>query len=356
MKSIHFGSALIDIITLVASEDIEQASFSNEAKSFLMLEAGRKLPARSITTHVGGGACNTAVSLARCGWEASVLAKVGQDHNAGGIRKHLADNKVGDRLVNSDEHLTGTGVMIASHDRNASIFVHRGANEQLVVDDLPEFSGQDLVYIAPLSSGSADCFPEIAQRAKKAGAITAANPGIRQLTSRLEPFLDAMTALDLLSINRAEADALVPAVFREARALRVPAPSEDSPALFQRGVNAAGLGLNLIAFMTALRQIGPNWVSITDGTDGAYLAGPDGVLWHPSLPAEVAGTAGAGDAFCSTLTGALAEGLEPARAMRHASLNAAAVVSKVDTTSGLLTADVLQQRAADLDVEAQQLT
>ena len=61
MKSLHFGSAMIDIITLVASENIEQATFTNGAQSFLMLEAGRKLPAQSITTHVGGGGCNTAV-------------------------------------------------------------------------------------------------------------------------------------------------------------------------------------------------------------------------------------------------------------------------------------------------------
>ena len=77
LRSLHFGSAMIDIITLVANEDIERATFQNEGTSFLMLETGRKLPAESITTHVGGGACNTAVSLARQGWDAAILAKVG---------------------------------------------------------------------------------------------------------------------------------------------------------------------------------------------------------------------------------------------------------------------------------------
>ena len=75
---------------------------------------------------------------------------------------------------------------------------------------------------------------------------------------------------------------------------------------------------------------------ITDGVQGAYLAGSEGVWWHPAVETEVAGTAGAGDAFCSTLVAALAEGLPPEVAMRQAAVSAASVVSQVDTTDGLL--------------------
>ncbi len=92
MKSLHAGSAMIDIICIVAAENIERMTFTNEGKSFLMVEAGRKVAAESITTHVGGGACNTAVSLARRGWQAAVLAKTGDDLNAGAVREHLEAN------------------------------------------------------------------------------------------------------------------------------------------------------------------------------------------------------------------------------------------------------------------------
>ena len=56
MRSLHFGSAMVDTIVLVANEDIERLTLTNEAVSFLMVETGRKLPAESITTHIGGGA------------------------------------------------------------------------------------------------------------------------------------------------------------------------------------------------------------------------------------------------------------------------------------------------------------
>jgi ribokinase len=342
MKSLHVGSAMIDIITLIASENIERATFTNDGKSFLMLEAGRKLVAEQITSHVGGGACNTAVSLARRGWDSGVLAKVGEDLNAAEIRKHLAENDVADRMVLSDRS-TGTAVMVASHDRNASIFVHRGANETLDCAEFPDglYDGLDLVYVTSLSNASADCFPVILQGAKAAGAMTAANPGIRQLTSRTAEFLAALAHVDLLSINTVEAEALVPAFAPRAEGPD-PVLPDGAPPLARRGLSFGGFEMGVIRFLRAVQAAGPSWVSLTDGTDGAYLATPEGVLWHPTVPADVAGTAGAGDAFCSTLTAALIEGKAAGAAMREAAINAASVVSHVDTTTGLLAPEALQ--------------
>jgi len=341
LKSIHFGSVTVDTIVLVDSYEIERLTLSNEGASFLLLETGRKVPTESITSHVGGGGCNTAVSLARRGWRTEVRAKVGRDLNADAVRDHLKANAVDARLVPCGKS-TGISVMIASHDRNASIFVHRGANETLRPDELSRFEGFDLVYVAPLSNASADCFPEIVAQAASVGAKIAVNPGIRQLTSRLSPFLRSLGRLELISINRVEAEALIPAIMKHVEPALDRNTPEDAPALARRGLRAGGLTYRPADFLAALRTLGPRWVCLTDGTDGAYLAGPDGVLWHPSLPVDVVGTAGAGDAFCSTLTAALMEGAAPEAAMRQASANAASVVSHVDTTGGLLPSDALR--------------
>jgi len=354
MKSLHLGSAMIDTIVLVASENIERATFTNDGKSFLMLEAGRKLEARSITTHVGGGACNTAVSLARRGWNAGVFAKVGSDLNAAEIRKHLGENNVTDRLLDCG-HATGVAVMVASHDRNASIFVHRGANETLTEAELPDCTGMDLVYVTSLSNDSAECYGPILRKAHAAGAMVASNPGIRQLTARTPAFLAALNYVDLISINRVEAEALVPAMAARAEGGEEPLP-DDPPPLLKRGLSFGGFDMGLIRFMRTLQSAGPRWVSITDGTDGAYLAGPDGVLWHPTIKAKVAGTAGAGDAFCSTLSAALAEGLDPETALRQASINAASVVSHLDTSTGLLTLEKLSAKSDHPEHRARRLS
>ncbi len=351
MKSLHVGSAMIDIICIVAAENIERMTFSNEGKSFLMVETGRKVAADSITSHVGGGACNTAVSLARRGWQAAVLAKTGDDLNAAAVRRHLEANGVGtERMITAAGLATGTAVMVASHDRNASIFVHRGANETLAPCDLPAevFAGVDLVYVAPLSSQSADCFPDLVARAKAGGAMVAANPGIRQLTSRTAPLLAALAHVDLLSINRVEAEALVPAFAARAGGVDPVAP-EAAPALLRRGLGFGGFEIGLLRFLAAVRGAGPRWVLVTDGIGGAYLASPEGVFWRPALPVTVQGTAGAGDSYTSTLAAALAEGAAPGEAMLQAAINAAAVVGALDTTSGLMTQEAMTARRGELD-------
>jgi ribokinase len=349
-RSLHLGSAMIDIICIVSAEHIERMTFANERTSFLMLETGRKVPADSITTHVGGGACNTATCLAHRGWESAVIARTGKDLNADAVQAHLAGHGVDATwLVAAAEAATGTAVMVASHDRNASIFVHRGANEGLRPDDLDPaaFAGRDLVYIAPLSSGSAACLGPAAAMGRRAGAMVAANPGIRQLTGRRAEVMAALAAVDLLSVNRVEAEALIPAVVAaEGAEAELPPIPDGAPPLLARGLTSGGVTVGLLRFLEALRRRGPRWVLLTDGTEGAWLAGPDGVVWHPSIPAEVAGTAGAGDSFTATLAAALAEGHVPEHALAEAAVNAAAVVSRIDTTSGLLDRAALDARMA----------
>jgi ribokinase len=212
----------------------------------------------------------------------------------------------------------------------------------------------DLVYVGPLSNQSADCFPAIVERAKGAGAMVAANPGIRQLTARAAGFMGAIAGLDLLNINRVEAEALVPVFAANAEGPDT-AAARDAPALVRRGLSFGGFEMGLVRFIRAVQAAGPRWVSITDGVDGSYLGTPDAVLWHPSVPAEVAGTAGAGDGFCSTLSAALAEGMAPEAAMREGAVNAASVVEHLDTTAGLLRPDEMRARVARIDGEVRRI-
>src|SRR5262249_59439417 len=106
---------------------------------------------------------------------------------------------------------TGAWVLISSHERNAAIFTFRGANTLLQASDLrTEAFATDLVYVSSLSNESADAFPAIIDAAKGQGALVATNPGVRQLSSRRGAFLEQLPRIDILSVNRSEADVLVP--------------------------------------------------------------------------------------------------------------------------------------------------
>lgn len=346
-RAVTVGSATVDIITVIADRDIERVSMTNANASFLLLEQGRKLDAVSITIHPGGGAVNGGVCLARLGFSVAPMVKLGEDLNADQILERFAEEGLStDNIRRSDALESGITVMVSSHERNATIFTFRGTNTLITEEDVPAgmFAGADLVHVSGLSNRSADQFPHVVASARGAGAFVSANPGIRQLTSRREAFFGALANLDLLSLNRVEAEALVPALvaqFDDPAPARLP---EDAPDLIRRGLRGAGFDMPLEAFFAALHTLGVANVAVTDGASGAYLSQRGGVCFCPPLEVQPAGTAGAGDAFASTLAGTLVLGRSPGDALALATVNAASVVEHVDTQSGLMTAAAMEAR------------
>lgn len=353
MKALTVGGAMIDTIAIIASDRIERMSMRNADISFLLLEEGRKSEAQEISTHCGGGAVNAAVAMARLGLDVAVLAKVGQDERAETIMARLMAERVSTRWISRDARApTGASVLVSSHDRNAAVFTFRGANTLLEPKDLRDEAFQvDLVYIANLSNKSADCFPELIAKARRNQALVATNPGVRQLSARGRVFLDCLSSIDILALNRNEADVLVPGLIADfgegGPVLPAYEGAETPPPLAVRGLIGGGFEMGLVAFLRALLSLGPRHVLVTDGANGAFVASGGEVLYCPARTVpNVAGTAGAGDAFAATFAGSLALGKSGADALRAATFNAASVVAHVDTQTGLMTRAAIDERVA----------
>lgn len=349
MKCLTIGGAMVDSIAIIADERIERMSMRNAQSSFLLLEEGRKIEAAEISQHCGGGAINTAVCMARLGADVSTLVKLGKDHRAEMLLRRLDDEGISTRWVMRDNRLaTGAAVIISSHERDAAIFTFRGANTLLRAEDLKsDMFAVDLVYVSSLSNESADCFPDIVRRSREAGAKIATNPGIRQLTSRAIPFLNALGDINILALNRVEADAIVPQLVARSREDTSPLETVKTgitPELVRRGFSSGGYEMSLKGFMKCLLASGVENILITNGKDGAYVGSHETITHCPVLPATVASTAGAGDAFASTFAYKLAETGNTAEALRAAAVNAASVVGHADTQTGLLTAEQLAGR------------
>jgi len=341
-KAATFGSAMVDIIAVLESDSIEKISLSNAHQQYLLVEPGRKVEAETISTHIGGGALNTAVCLARLGCNVTPIVKTGTDANRDHVVDHCKNNNIETSgMLISQDGSTGSAVMIASHDKNAAIFTHRGANTMLVEKDLNimPLTDFDLVHAAPLSGDSAAMLPEISARAKAAGAFFSSNPGIRQITKRANSVLTAAKNMSLISINEVEAAALVPSLSALDGDLDWGKVNADKPVL-----NSQGGPIPMLKFCETLQAQGPENVLITCGGDGAYLYDGKKLHHQPIVEAEVASTAGAGDSFVSTLAWGLKSGFDAQKALLLAAHNASSVVSFVNTTDGLLKEDVLLKR------------
>lgn len=344
MKAITFGSAMVDIIAVLKSESIEQISLSNAHQQYLLVEPGRKVEANSITTNIGGGGLNTAACLSKLGCTVQPIVKTGDDPSRDHVLDHCGIFHLDiSRMLLDPSESTGSAVMIASHEKNAAIFTQRGANTTLSSKDIERMGAleADLVHIAPLSGNSAGMLPKIAMNAREANAFVSCNPGIRQITTKTNTVLAASKNLDLISINGAEAAALVPCMSALHEDLEWRVPNGEEPVLkSQESI------LPLRQFCEVFHTHGPSNVLVTYGGEGAYLY--DGIELHhqPVVPAEVAGTAGAGDSFVSTLAWALKSGYVAENALLLAAHNASSVVSFVNTTDGLLSKEELLKRVA----------
>ena len=332
---------MVDIIAVLKSESVEKISLSNADSQFLLIEPGRKVEAESITSHIGGGAMNTAVCFSRLGCEAVPMVKVGDDSSRDSVIAQCEHNELSKAgILTHASAPTGSAVLIASHEKNAAIFTQRGANTTLSsadVDMVPV--SPDLVHAGPLSGNSAAALPAISQMARRAGAFFSSNPGIRQITMRANSVLTAAADMALLSLNHVEASALIPCLSALHETLEWGDPKGNEPVL-----DSGGGPVPLKRFFDILHTTGAENIVVTFGSDGAWFSNGSELFHQPIIETDVASTAGAGDSFVSTLAWAIKSGNKPDTALSLAAHNASSVVSHVNTTDGLLNREKLLKK------------
>jgi ribokinase len=353
LKVLTIGSAMIDSIAIIPSDRVERMTMRNAETSFLLLEEGKKTEAEAISTHCGGGAVNAAVAYARLGCDAAALIKLGRDARADQILTRLAEEGVSTRYASRDDRApTGASVLVSAHDRNAAVFAFRGANTLLEPGDLKtDAFGVDLVHVSGLSNKSAECFPDIVAKAKAAKARLAVNPGVRQLSLQAGGFMALASEIDILSINRSEADVLVPQIVAragEGGPALATMPDQPTPRLIKRGFMGGGFEVSISRFFKTLLSFGFKQVIVTDSGQGAFAASGDTLVYCPALSGHVAGTAGAGDAFVSTFAAYTTGDGDVGKALQLATLNAASVIQHPDTQTGLMKREALEAKLSGL--------
>jgi ribokinase len=111
----------------------------------------------------------------------------------------------------------------------------------------------------------------------------------------------------------------------------------------QRILNSKETDVKIL--MAEIRKLGPKIVCITDGPKGAYASNGENDYFMPIYPdpKEPVSRTGAGDAFASTFTSAIALGKSIEEALSWAPINSMNVVQYVGAQKGLLTREQLEE-------------
>jgi sugar/nucleoside kinase (ribokinase family) len=258
------------------------------------LARGSDTPAR-IERHGGGQGANVAAWLAASGVPVTFVGRAGDDALGREAVAELEAAGVDTRVTVDPDRPTGTCLVLVEPGGERTMVPDPGANDALVVDDLPEGTHLHLAGYTLLREGSRAAGIHALTRARARGITTSLDPSSAAplATVGAAQFLVWAGPVDLLVPNAEEA-ALLPS----------PTPA------------------------AATNPIPAREIVVTLGGNGAVWTDGERTVRRPADRVEVVDTTGAGDAFAAGLLSAWRPGGDPEAALAAGCRLAARAVSK----------------------------
>ncbi|WP_029090142.1 ribokinase [Brevibacterium album] len=243
---------------------------------------GETLLGHSLSQSPGGKSANQAAAAALSGAATALIGRVGRDEAGEQVTAALRACGVDTADVRATGSPTGTALITVDEAGENTIVMVPGANADVTGDDCPDARLQAASWtLLGMEVPLAAVF-ETASRARAAGCRVALN---------LSPVPEAPVPLediDLLVVNRGEAEALL-----EAAATGAASPDTASPPDLEAAAEALGV----------------DTVAITLGAGGVLLSRQERPAAHiPTPTVRAVDTTGCGDAFAGVLVGRLACG------------------------------------------------
>ena len=389
-KILTIGSAMLDLFLDLGKNTLPCIEKKESRQSFMLLEVGRKLELPTIHRCSGGGATNAAVSFSRQGFEVCTFFKTGADCESEFIKRQLAQDNINTSAsISTHDTPTGLSLIFPCPGGDRTTITYRGASITLTEQELPlallknsigleptsqntqkdilsknsatlggnattapkTSTGIECLYVTSLSGATAPLLLPLVKTAHEQKIFVACNPGSSQLRAGAHDLQDALPFIDVLVMNSEEALECLISFAKTGLLLKEPVCEAHGPELLCTPLVRNNLTLNLRQYFIEVLKRGPKVAVVTNGKEGVYVAHNNELLFHPSLPAEVVNTLGAGDAFGSGFVGALLQNLPIEQALIQGLVQAAAVINVLDAQSGLLTADELKKRTTKISMD-----
>jgi len=263
---------------------------------------GETLTGISLNHYPGGKGANQAVALARMGKAVAMVAHVGDDGYGAQLLAGLEGNGVQVDAVGVQKD-TSSGLAFITVDAQGenSIVLIPGANDKLSRADVD--AHEDILSSAKALIAQFEIPMETnihsLEMARRHGKLTIVNPAP---AVPLEAAQQAVELAEVLVVNESEASLL-------------------SGFAVEGIAQCQQAGRNLL-------KLGPRWVIITLGEQGAVIVTTEKTTHLPAPSVKVIDTTAAGDAFIGALTAGLIDGLAMEAAVADANIAGALAVTR----------------------------
>ncbi len=325
--------AIGDVVTdeFIALDDVRiDKDRDPEDKGYdeICFRFGDKVSYKSVTTvHAVGNAANAAVAATRLGLETAFVSNVGDDTLGEKILETLTMQNVSTSLIRVHDGMVSNHHYVLQYGPERTILI----KHQPYPYTLPDLGSPRWLYLSSLASHSLPFHKEITEYLKEHSEVKLAfQPGTFQIELGKETLKELYARTEIFFCNVEEARRIL---------------ENDEK--------------DIVQLMEGLAALGPKIISITDGPKGAYVYEKETkAMWKvpqfpdPKPPVD---RTGAGDAFASTVTAALALGKPLPEALLWGPVNSMSVVQEIGAQKGLLSRtkleDLLKGAPAEYAVE-----
>ncbi len=312
------GDALIDFFLTL--DPTNEHCRPEPAQSEICFVSGAKIPIEDCEFLLGGNACNVSVGLARLGLRSALAAEIGVDEFGqkiiAGLKQENVDLSFLLRALNQQ-----TSFAIDLTFMNDRTIFSRHVKRDHVIPI--ENANAKYIYLTSLGDEWKNLYRRVRDYSKANNIKLAFNPGSKQLQAGLESFQYILENTEILFINKEEAEDIV----------------------YGHDQNISDAMREPTNLLREVKKKGPHFVSMTDGTFGAYAIDDQGnTYFQPTLPSHFLQKTGVGDAYASGFLAARVEEKSIQEAMLWGALNSSSVVEHKGAQGGLLTKNGLLER------------
>ncbi|MFZ3020410.1 MAG: PfkB family carbohydrate kinase [Minisyncoccia bacterium] len=320
--------AIGDITTdaFIRLKDARVTCDVNDENCTISMRYGDKIPYEFVKiVRAVGNSSNAAISASRLGLNSALIANMGGDENGKMCLAVLKEEKVETKFVNIQKDKETNYHYVLWFEKDRTILV----KHQPFAYKLPNIDSPKWIYLSSMGENTEKYHDEIAEFLNKSpNTKLAFQPGTFQMSLGTERLKAIYARSEIFFCNREEA---------------------------QRILNKVS-DTDIKELLLGLHMLGPQMVVITLGPKGAYGADKTGIYFAPPFnPEEPAyERTGAGDAFASACTSALALGKTLPEALSWGAVNGMSVCRYIGAREGLLTTAQIQEeltKRADYKIE-----
>ena len=312
----NYDFVAIGDITTDAFIRIKEASVTcdvNRENCMLSMRFGDKIPYEAVyVVPAVGNAANAAVAASRLDLKSALVTNIGPGHNGKQCLDVLEAEKVSTEFVsiNKDKHTNYHYVLWYEEERTILI------KHEKYDYELPDINHPRWIYFSSMGESSLPFHDDFAGYLETHPTIKLAfHPGTFQMKFGKELLKKIYHHTEVFFCNKEEYQRILETKEEDVKTL-----------------------------LAMMRQLGPKVAVLTDGPKGAYTYDGNEYLFLPAYPDPKPPfeRTGAGDAFSSTFTVALALGHDIRTALMWGPINSMSVVQRVGARAGLLKREELE--------------